>query len=88
LCDCIDTNTASEDVTQPLQARQSVREICAVVFASLGEGLSDSTETASSLLGGGGGSVSTGLMQATEGAIKSFRVSAERIADIVAGTLE
>lgn len=35
----------------------------------------------------GGGRDSTGLMQATEGAMKSLRASEERMADMVEGSL-
>jgi hypothetical protein len=80
---CIDTSTASEDVTQPEHARQSVSDICAAVLASGGVVASPSIPTASSEEVGAEGRVSTGLMQVTDGAMKSFNVSAERMADIV-----
>ena len=81
------TRTASADVTQPEQARQSVREIWAGSEAEGGcwpsrmTSFSGEEEEAE----GAGGRVSTGLMQATPGVMKSFRSSAERMADIVGG---
>jgi hypothetical protein len=61
-----------------------VREICAAVCAEGEAGRVSSRATVRvSLGGGGGGNDSTGLMQATEGEMKSLRASAERMADMV-----
>lgn len=77
---------ASAEVTQPEQARQSVREIWAG-GRSEGRGsevLKDISYSFSFEEGFAAGRVSTGLMQATPGDMKSFRSSAERIADMFA----
>lgn len=82
----MDTSTASADVTHPEQARQSVREIWAG-GRSVGKGVSVLKLISCSLgveEGAVAGRVSTGLMQATPGEMKSFRSSAERIALIFA----
>lgn len=88
--DCRDTRTASAEVTQPEQARQSVRLIWAgaVVVLAAVVGFEGSLIWTSFEEDGIGsaedvGSVSTGFMQATLGDMKSFRVSVESIADIV-----
>lgn len=77
-------------MTHPEQARQSVRDIWAGAVEpwvgccpSRMTSCSSGEEPWGSVEGGGGGRVSTGLMQATPGVMKSFRSSAERIADIL-----
>ena len=92
---CRLTSTASAVVTQPEHARQSVRDICAgsapaaavVVEDGCWPSRMTSNSRDSEVEEGCGcvGSVSTGLMQATPGEMKSLRSSAERMADIVGG---
>ena len=88
------TRTASAEVTQPEQARQSVKDICAGALAAPleredEEGCPSRMTSNSRDSGCGGGAVagrvSIGLMQATPGLMKSLRSSAERMADIFFG---
>ena len=81
VCDCSEMSTASAEVTQPEQARQSVKEIPA--GAEFEAWTLSSVVTSYGLEDSCVGSVSTDLMHATPGEMKSFRVSAERIALIL-----
>lgn len=92
------TRTASAEVTQPEQARQSVRDICAGALAAPLEEEEEgccccpsrmTSNSRDSDCGGGAvaGRVSIGLMQATPGLMKSLRSSAERMADIFLGVV-
>jgi hypothetical protein len=83
VCDCSEMSTASAEVTQPEQARQSVKEIPA--GAEFEAWTLSSVVTSYGLEDSCAGSVSAGLMHATPGEMKSFRVSAERIALMLKG---
>ena len=83
VCDCSEMSTASAEVTQPEQARQSVKEIPA--GAEFEAWTLSSVVTSYGLEDSCVGSVSTDLMHATPGEMKSFRVSAERIALMLKG---
>jgi len=83
LCDWSEMSTASAEVTQPEQARQSVKEISA--GAEFDAWTLSSVVTSYGLEDSCVGSVSTDLMHATPGEMKSFRVSAERIALMLKG---
>lgn len=79
----METRTASADVTQPEHARQSVRDISA--GGAVVDFESELKLISCSLLSPEGpeglvGRVSTGLIHATEGVMKSDKSSAESIA--------
>lgn len=81
VCDCRETSTASADVTHPEHAKQSVNDIeagagfCACTLSSV--------VTSYGFDSSAFGKVSTGLMHATPGDMKSLRSSAERIAELI-----